>query len=109
MKIRTKITGMGLLLVFLTATCIVGIALFQEKALKQNISQEVDSLVRSEIQKVTQNVYLMCRTMQESLEQMLAHGLNVATDVAIRHARLSFQGNPLFGRLSISLPTKQAR
>ncbi len=95
MKIRTKITGMGLLLVLLTATSIVGIALYQKNVLKRDISEEVDLLVRSEINKVAQNVYLMCRTMQESLEQMLEHGLKVATDVATRQGRLDFDGPPV--------------
>ncbi|APG27370.1 hypothetical protein A7E78_05640 [Syntrophotalea acetylenivorans] len=95
MKIRTKITGMGLLLVLLTAASIVGIAMYQEKVLERNIGQEVDLLVSSEIKKVAQNVYLMCRTMQESLEQMLTHGLNVAADVAGNHAQLNFKGAPV--------------
>jgi diguanylate cyclase (GGDEF)-like protein/PAS domain S-box-containing protein len=95
MKIRTKITGMGLLLVLLTATSIVGIAMYQENVLKRNIEQEVDLLVRGEIKKVAQNVYLMCRTMQETLEQMLAHGLNVAADVGIRQGHLDFEGAPV--------------
>ncbi len=95
MKIRTKITGMGLLLVLLTATSIVGIAMYQEKVLEQNIGHEVDVLVRSEIKKVAQNVYLMCRSMQESLEQMLSHGLNVVADVGTRQGKLSFEGAPV--------------
>lgn len=95
MKIRTKITGVGLLLVLLTAASIVGIAIYQENILKRNVGEEVDQLVRSEIKKVAQNVYLMCRTMQESLEQMLEHGLKVATDVATNHAQLEFNGAPV--------------
>ena len=95
MKIRTKITGVGLLLVLLTAASIVGIAIYQENILKRNIGEEVDLLVCSEIKKVAQNVYLMCRTMQESLEQMLEHGLKVATDVANRQAQLDFDGAPV--------------
>lgn len=95
MKIRTKITGMGLLLVLLTATSIVGIAMYQENVLKRNIGDEVDLLVRSEIKTVTQNVYLMCRTMQESLELMLTHGLSVTAAVANRQGPLDFEGSPV--------------
>ncbi|MCD4687864.1 MAG: Cache 3/Cache 2 fusion domain-containing protein [Desulfuromonadaceae bacterium] len=94
MKIRTKIIGMGLLLVLLTATSIVGIAMYQENVLKRNVGDEVDLLVRSEIKNVAQNVYLMCRTMQETLEQMLEHGLNVIADVATRQGDLDFKGSP---------------
>ncbi len=86
---------MGLLLVLLTAMSIVGIAIYQENVLKRNIGDEVDLLVRSEIKKVAQNVYLMCRTMQESLEQMLTHGLNVVADVGTRQGQLDFEGDPV--------------
>jgi diguanylate cyclase (GGDEF)-like protein/PAS domain S-box-containing protein len=99
MKIRTKITGVGLLLVLLTAASIVCIAIYQENVLKRNVDDEVDLLVRSEIKKVAQNVYLMCRTMQETLEQMLEHGLKVATDVTTQHAQLEFYGPPVTWRV----------
>jgi len=92
MKIRTKITGMGLLLVLLAAVSIVGIALYQEKILERNVDAEVEQLVRSETKRVAQDVYLMCRTMQESLDQMLAHGLKVAMELGVRRGRLDFNG-----------------
>ena len=96
MKIKTKITGMGLLLVLLTAVSIVGIALYQEKILERNIGTEVEQLVRSETKRVAQDVYLMCRTMQESLDQMLAHGLKVAMELGIRQGNLDFSGPASF-------------
>lgn len=95
MRIKTKITGMGLFLVILTAASIVGIALHQKTVLKRNINHEVDLLVRSEVQKVAQNVYLMCRTMQESLEKMLSNGLKVVSAVAGRSEGLDFNGPPV--------------
>ncbi|MEZ4483777.1 MAG: Cache 3/Cache 2 fusion domain-containing protein [Syntrophotaleaceae bacterium] len=96
MKIRTKITGMGLLLVLLTAASIVGIAFYQERVLARDIGAEVDVLVRSELKKVAQNVYLMCRVTQESYEQMLSHGLKVAMDVATNDGRVDFNGSSTF-------------
>lgn len=96
MKIRTKITGMGLLLVLLTAASIVGIAFYQEQVLKRDIGAEVELLVRSELKKVAQNVYLMCRATQESYEQMLAHGLKVAMDVGTGHGSLDFNSSAEF-------------
>ena len=96
MKIRTKITGMGLLLVLLAAVSIVGIALYQEKILERNVGAEVEQLVRSETNRVAQDVYLMCRAMQETLDQMLAHGLKVAMEVGIRQGRLDFNSPASF-------------
>ena len=96
MKIRSKITGMGLLLVLLTALSIVGIALYQEKILERNVDAEVDQLVRHDTTNVAKDVYLMCRTMQESLEKILANGLKVAEDIAIRQGPLNFNAPSSF-------------
>lgn len=81
---------MGLLLVLLTAASIVGIAFYQKDILKNNIRTEVVNLIESETKKVAQDVYLMCRIMQESLEQRLGHGLKVAERVLERTGPLSF-------------------
>ncbi len=51
--------------------------------------------MRSEVENVAQNVYLMCRTMQESLEKMLANGLKVVSAVAGRSEGLDFNGPPV--------------
>jgi len=90
MKIRTKISSMGLLLVLLTAVSIVGIAFHQKEVLKKNINTEVDLLIQSETNKVARDVYLLCRTMQESLEQRLEHGLKVAESVLARAGEVTF-------------------
>ena len=95
MKIRTKITGMGLLLVLLTALSIVGIVVCQKNVLKRDVGHEVDLLVQSELKKIAQNVYLMCRSMQESFDRIMAHGLNVAMHVGSEHGKLDFQGAPV--------------
>jgi methyl-accepting chemotaxis protein len=97
MKIRTKITGMGLLLVLLTAASIVGIALYQAKVLERNVRTELEQLVRGETNRVARDVYLMCRTMQESLDQGLAHALKVAMEVGVRQLHLA-GGQSIFRR-----------
>ncbi len=109
MKIRTKITGMGLLLVLLTAASIVGIAFYQEQVLKRDIGAEVDLLVRSELKKVAQTVYLMCRATQESYEQMLSHGLKVAMDVGTGHGFLDFNGSAEFTWQAVNQYTGEER
>ncbi|MEZ4485846.1 MAG: hypothetical protein R2864_15205 [Syntrophotaleaceae bacterium] len=107
MKIRTKITGMGLLLVLLAAASIVGIALYQEQILERNIGAEVEQLVRSETNRVAQDVYIMCRAMQESLDEMLAHGLKVAMELGTRQGVwTSTAPRPLPGKRSINILAK---
>lgn len=96
MKIRTKITGMGLLLVLLALLSIAGIALFQKKILERDVDAEVDYLVRSETSSVAQDVYLMCRAMQESLNQALDHALKVSMEIFHGQGRLDFNGPGFF-------------
>lgn len=86
---------MGLVLVLLTALSIVGIVIEQKNVLKRDVGHEVDLLVRSELKKVAQNVYLMCRSMQESFERIMVHGLNVAMHIGTEHGKLDFQGSPV--------------
>ena len=90
MKIRTKITGMAMLLVLLAAASIFGVALYQKKILERNVGMEVEQFVRSETKRVAQDVYIMCRAMEESLDQMLVHGLRVAMELGVRRGNLDF-------------------
>ena len=96
MKIRTKITGMAMLLVLLAAASIFGVALYQKKILERNVGTEVEQFVRSETKRVAQDVYIMCRAIEESLDQMLAHGLKVAMELGVRRGHLDFNGPAFF-------------
>jgi len=96
MKIRTKITGMAMLLVLLAAASIFGVALYQKKILERNVGTEVEQFVRSETKRVAQDVYIMCRAIEESLDQMLAHGLKVAMELGVRRGHLDFNGPASF-------------
>ncbi|MEZ4598757.1 MAG: Cache 3/Cache 2 fusion domain-containing protein [Syntrophotaleaceae bacterium] len=90
MNIQTKIVSMVLVLVLLTALSIVAIAFRQKNVLTENVRAELDQLIQSETGKVAQDVYLMCRIMQESLEQRLGHGLIVAETALKRMGNISF-------------------
>ncbi len=85
-----------MLLVLLAAVSIFGVALYQEKILERNVASEVEQFVRSETKRVAQDVYIMCRAMEESLDQMLAHGLKVAMELADRRGHLDFEGSDPF-------------
>ncbi|OHB28983.1 MAG: hypothetical protein A2X84_09370 [Desulfuromonadaceae bacterium GWC2_58_13] len=81
MKIRTKITSMGLFLVLLTTTAFLGISVL----LKHSLSEDIDSAIRRQglnaAQMATQSVYLMAKTMQESMVLAQHHHLQVAREV----------------------------
>lgn len=81
MKIRTKITCMGLLLVLLTAVPIVGIAVYEKIRLKEDIGQEMRDLAESEAKKVVQTVYQMAKVMQQSIHESMENNLRVAEEI----------------------------
>lgn len=69
---------MGVLLVLITAATMVGIVGVQKSRLSNALVAEVDQQMRIETQKAAQNVYLMCRMMQESLDLILTKSMKVA-------------------------------
>lgn len=89
MKISAKITAMAVLPIILTAAVVLGIALYQESALRDFIFAEIDRQAQSEAQKVVQSVYLMCRAAQESAQQSVDSSLRVADDILKRHGAIT--------------------
>jgi diguanylate cyclase (GGDEF)-like protein/PAS domain S-box-containing protein len=92
MKIRTKIIGMGLLFVLITAVSIVGITFYQKNVLNKAIDRELEGFIRGETRQVAEGVYLMCRAMQQSIEESLAHGQIVARRILHERGSLAFGG-----------------
>ncbi|MDY0261564.1 Cache 3/Cache 2 fusion domain-containing protein [Syntrophotalea acetylenica] len=90
MKIRTKVIGMGLMLVVVTALSIVGIAIDQVHILDVAIHGELERFIRSETQKVAENVYLMCRSVQQQQDEELERNLQVAARLLRDGGGLSF-------------------
>ena len=80
MKIRTKIILTSLSLVLVTVVSVLGIAMYQNNTLSQRVSGEIDNLARREAACISQDVYLMCRSAQESVQLMVDTGLNVARE-----------------------------
>lgn len=78
MKIRSKIMGMGLMLVLITAFSIVGISIDQVHVLDSAISEEMESFIHNETRKVAESVYLMCRSVQQLQDEALKRNLDVA-------------------------------
>ncbi len=81
MKIRTKITCMGLLLVLLTAIPIVSIAAFQKARVREDIGLEMIALAENEAKKVLQTVYRMVKAMQQSIHESMENNLRVAEEI----------------------------
>ena len=92
MKIRTKIIGMGLMLVLITAFSIVGISIEQVHILDNAINEEMESFIHNETRKVAESVYLMCRSVQQLQDEALKRNLDVAAKL------LREQGGMAFGQ-----------
>lgn len=96
MKIRTKIIGMGLMLVLITAFSIVGISIEQVHVLDTAINEEMESFIHNETRKVAESVYLMCRSVQQLQDEALKRNLDVAAKL------LGEQGGMIFGQEKVA-------
>jgi methyl-accepting chemotaxis protein len=95
LKIRAKITVVSVSLVLITVIAVLGIALYSKASLKEGIGAEIDHLTRGEAKKIAQDVYLMCRTAQESVQLMVDAGLEVARDILHRSGDVSLGDDTL--------------
>ncbi len=90
MKIGIKITLMAVLPIVLTAVIVLAVSLYQKALLQEYFSTEIDRQARSEAQKIAQDVYLMCRSAQESVQLTVDASLRVAVDILTRRGPVSF-------------------
>ncbi|NJC87606.1 MAG: PAS domain S-box protein [Desulfuromonas sp.] len=90
MKIGLKITVIAVLPIILTALVILAISLYQNSLLNSFFDEEIDRQARSEAQKIAQDVYLMCRSAQESVQQTVDANLRVAADILARSGPVTF-------------------
>ncbi len=74
----------------MTTASLLGITLYEKSVVQADISQEIDELARNEAGKIAQDVYLMCRSMQESVQQLVDASLNVAREQMNRMGSISF-------------------
>nr|WP_320116829.1 Cache 3/Cache 2 fusion domain-containing protein [uncultured Desulfuromonas sp.] len=93
MKIRTKIILTSLSLVLVTVVSVLGVAIYQNTILSQRVSGEIDSLARREAACISQDVFLMCRSAQESVQLMVDAGLNVARETLTSLGEITFDAD----------------
>lgn len=90
MKIGVKITLIAVLPIILTAVVVLAISLYHKSLLHDYFSTEIDRQARSEAKKIAQDVYLMCRAAQESVQQTVDANLRVAADILARSGPVTF-------------------
>lgn len=89
MKIGIKITSIAVLPIILTALVVLLISLYQKEQLNDFFSAEIDQQARIEAQKIAQDVYLMCRSAQEAVQQTVDANLRVAGDILARSGKVT--------------------
>ncbi len=90
MKLKTKISGMGITLVFLTAVLIVSVTIWKTSIVQREIGKERIATAQSEAAKITRDIYLMCRAAQESILKTVTSSLKVANQLVSTTGDISF-------------------
>ena len=90
MKLKTKISGMGITLVFVTAVLIVSITVWKTSNVQREIDKERIATAQSEAAKITRDIYLMCRAAQESILNTVKSSLKVANQLVSTTGDIAF-------------------
>ena len=90
MKLKTKISGMGITLVFITAVLIVSVTVWKTSIVQREIDKERIATAQSEAAKITRDIYLMCRAAQESILKTVKSSLNVANQLISTTGDITF-------------------
>lgn len=90
MKLKNKIILISILPVFTIILIVLAITFTQKAHVQESVGEEIDQLVRLEASKATEDVYLMLKAMQESLEQSMKYALISARDIYTRQGKTNF-------------------
>ena len=90
MKLRTKILLLGLLISILPIIVIAAMVYSQNHKMSKAATDESMALAYADLDHMAKNVYAMCQTQQESIEQELVGRLNVAKDILTRGGGLNY-------------------
>ena len=88
-SIKTKILLLSILAVVLTAICLVAVVSVKKVGLRTSVNEELDKLAMNETEKIAKDVYVMCRAVQESVQQKVGNDLSVARYALARAGGIS--------------------
>ena len=108
MNVRNKLLVLAVVPVIVTTLLVIAIAFNQRSHVQVSVGEEIDLLVRVEASKAAQDVYLMLRAMQESLEQSMSFGLVTARDVYNRQGATDFDTTDPVAWSAVNQYTKQS-
>jgi methyl-accepting chemotaxis protein len=83
-KIRTKITVMGIFLPLTPVLVVLALVTNQKQNLSRTLDTAMDAQTRNELSVIADNVYSFCKTQNEVVLQTLGYASNVARDLLSR-------------------------
>jgi len=90
MRLRTKIAGLSVSGIAVTAGVLVGVVTWQRGPLQAEVTQEVNKLAMDQCAAVARGAYLMVKAQHEALQQQLQANLRVARSVLAQTGVISF-------------------
>ena len=90
MKLKSKVLLLSIVPVLVTTLIVLAITFNQKGQVQISVGEEIDQLAKLEARKASEDVYLMLRAMQESLEQSMKYALISARDVYDRQGETGF-------------------
>ncbi len=78
LNIRTKLMLLGTGCVMVTALCLVVVAIWQGRVFSERATDEAVKLVDADLDHITEGIYNLIKTQDNSIQQKINHDLNVA-------------------------------
>jgi len=88
-KLQTRLLAYGIVLTVLPLVVISVVVLRQNSKMVKVADEESTNLASADLDHIAQNIYAMCKSQQELLQQSIDHSLSVARHVLQRTGEVS--------------------
>lgn len=93
MKIKTKIISMGVLATTLPVLVMLLLVFVQKQYLTKTLGNELKEQIEQQLSTVAKDVYALCLTQNDSIQQMMTANLNVAREVLQKKGRITLSSD----------------
>ena len=95
MRLSVKVSLLGVGSVLLTAIALVALAVWQSDQFNILAQKEVDELINSDLDHITQGIYNLVKTENEAVQDQVNENLNVAQYILSKSGEISLGGEVL--------------
>lgn len=92
MRIKSKLMLLGIMTILCCAFAMVVVGIWQGRLFSQRAGQEAQKLIDADLDHITESVYNLIKSQDESIQQKVNHDLNVARYVLSQEGQVSFSG-----------------